>query len=326
MSPPNYGSIRNVCVIGGSGFVGTAVVGQLAERQIKVIVPTRNRERAKHLIVLPTVEAVKANVHDANDLDAVIAGVDAVINLVGILHENRAGDFRRAHVELPRRIAATCRRTGVRRLLQTSALRADRAAPSEYLRTKAEGEGAVREAASSEPASRAGDGLDITIFRPSVIFGPGDRFLNVFAMLARRLPFIVLACPDARFQPVYVEDVADAFVESLFRPESAGQSYDLCGPKIYTLRELVELAAAATGHRRRILGLNDRLSYLMAGVLERMPGKPMTRDNYRSMQLDNVCDGGFPFGIEPAQLEAIAAEYLSAQKSAYQGFRSAAGR
>lgn len=326
MAPPNYGSITNVCVIGGSGFVGGAIVRRLAEHQIRVIVPTRNRERAKHLIVLPTVEVVKANVHDANDLNAAIAGVDAVVNLVGILHESRAGDFQRVHVELPRRIAAGCKKAGVRRLLQMSALRADRAAPSEYLRTKAEGEAAVREAAKSEAASRADEGLAVSIFRPSVIFGPGDRFLNVFVALARRLPFIVLVCPDARFQPVYVEDVARAFVESLFRPESAGQSYDLCGPNVYTLRELVQFAATATGHRRRILGLNDRLSYLLAGVLERVPGKPMTRDNYRSMQLDNVCDRVFPFGIDPAHLEAIATEYLAAPKSAYQNFRSAAGR
>ncbi len=325
-------NISRVCVIGGSGFVGRHIVHRLATRGIKVIVPTRNRERAKHLIVLPTVDVVNANVHDQQSLEKLTAGCDAVINLIGILHERHEGAFEATHVELPRKIAAACVKSGVARLLHMSALNAGPNAPSEYLCSKGRGEALLRRAAGASSQSGSGSGVGVTVFRPSVIFGPGDSFLNMFAVLAKWLPVIVLACPRARFQPVFVEDVARAFVESLLVPTAAGQSFDLCGPSVYTLRELVAYAGRAAGHPRRIVGLNDRLSYWQATAMEWLPVKLMTRDNYHSMQVDNVCPdasaGGcaFPFGITPASIEVVVPAYLRPVKSDYDDMRSTAGR
>ena len=319
--------ITTVCVIGGGGFVGRHICHQLAARGYRVCVPTRDPERAKQLILLPTVEVVAADVHDAAALSRVVRGADAVINLVGVLHEGRGrASFREAHVGLPRKIIAACKQHGVRRLLHMSALNAGAGAPSAYLRSKGEAEAIVRES-----------GLEVTLFRPSVVFGRDDTFLNLFAMLLKLLPVVVLASPNARFQPVFVEDVAAAFVKSLEDIGSFGKSYDLCGPKGYTLRELVEFVGAATGHPRPVIGLNDTLSYWQAFTMELFPIKQvmralnmlMTRDNYYSMKVDSVCNCDFPFGIRPAALEAVAPLWLKPEtlpRTRYQRFRNRAGR
>jgi uncharacterized protein YbjT (DUF2867 family) len=290
--------VENVLIVGGSGFLGRHLAAELARRALRVTIPTRRRERAKHLIVLPTVDVVEADVNAPGVLERLAKGRDAVINLVGILH----GNFERAHVELPRAIVAACRAGGVPRLLHVSALGAAPDAPSEYLRSKARGEEVVLGAA----------GLEATVFRPSVVFGPEDRFLNTFASLARYLPVLALACPQARFQPVYVGDVARAMAEALEEPEARGKRYELCGPREYTLKALVEYACAATGRHRLVLGLPPSLSYLQARLLEWSPGPLMTRDNYYSMQVPNVCaqDCTLPFGLAPTALEAVAPAYL----------------
>jgi len=310
--------IRNVLVIGGSGFIGRHVVRRLAAQGLFVRVPTRRRERAKQLILLPTVDVVQADVHDDATLDRFVASADAVINLVGILH----GDFRRAHVALPQRIVEACRRNGVSRLVHLSALKAATDAPSAYLRSKAEGESAVRAA--------QGENFATTILRPSVVFGREDRFLNLFAQLMRALPIIVLASPNARFQPVHVDDVAQAAVTALKNPLTFGESYDLCGPRVYTLRQLVEYVARSAGLRRPIVGLSPWLSMLQAALLEHLPGKLMTRDNVLSMRLDNVCDCAFPdvFGFTPTPLEAVVPLYISGTtpRTRYRWFRFRARR
>jgi NADH dehydrogenase len=291
--------VKNILVLGGSGFVGRHVVAQFVRDMLSVTIPSRRRERAKHLIVFPTVQVVEAEVLAPGMLERLVRGKDAVVNLVGVLH----GDFQRAHVELPRALVAACRSTGVARLLHMSALGAAPDAPSEYLRSKAAGEQLVL---------GAGD-LDVTVFRPSVIFGPEDRFLNSFACLARFVPVLAVPCPDARFQPVYVGDVARAMAAALDDPEAIGQAYELCGPRVYTLRELVAYASALSGHKRIVWALPDRLSYLQASVLEHLPGPLMTRDNYRSMQQPSVSHGGpaLPFGLVPQALEAVAPGYLA---------------
>jgi uncharacterized protein YbjT (DUF2867 family) len=258
-------------------------------------------------------------VHDDATLDRLLIGMDAVINLVGILH----GDFRSAHVELPRKIVAACNRNGIARLLHMSALNAGIDCPSAYLRSKGEGERIVM-----------ASGLMTTIFRPSVIFGPGDSSINLFAKLARWLPVLPLASPDAKFQPVFVENVAHAFAASLTAPNTFGQSYDLCGPKCYSLRQLVEYAAHVTGHDPVIIGLNDGLSYLQALMMEFLPGKLMTRDNYYSMKVDSVCDSGAlsnfaeVWGIRPTELEEVAPLYLANRmpRERYDRYRNRAGR
>ena len=303
---------RELLVLGGTGFVGSHLVAALAARGANVTVPTRRRERSRHLLTLPTVEVVEADVHQPAALARLAAGKDAVVNLVGVLHSRRGRpdergpndygpDFARVHVELAQAVVRACRGAGVKRLLHMSALGAAPDAPSEYLRSKGIG----------ERAALAAEDLAVTVFRPSVIFGPEDAFLNLFAALARFLPVIALASPGARFQPVYVGDVAAAFVAALEDRASFGKRYDLGGPKQYTLRELVEAVCAITHRRRMIIGLGPRLSMLQARMLELLPVKLMTRDNLRSMQVPNVCAAPLPFGIEPAALEALAPSWLA---------------
>jgi NADH dehydrogenase len=289
--------VDNVLVLGGSGFVGRHLVNALSARAIKVTVPSRRRESAKHLFPLPTVDVVETDIFGGGVLERLARGKQAVINLVGILH----GDFDRIHAELPAAVVAACRAQNVKRLLHMSALGAAPTAPSQYLRTKALG----------EQATLAATDLDVTVFRPSVIFGAEDRFLNMFAALARFFLVLPLASPDARFQPVYVGDVASAMCHALEARESYGRAYELCGPREYTLREIVELVCRITGRRRAVLGLPERLAYLQAWTMEKLPGKLLTRDNLRSMQVPNVCAAPFPFGIEPQALEAAAPLYLA---------------
>jgi uncharacterized protein YbjT (DUF2867 family) len=297
---------QTVCLIGGSGFVGRHVANVLCAQGLAVRIPTRRRELVKsELIVLPTAEVIEADIGDTQVLTKLMAGCDAVINLTGILHETSKGDFQRVHSDLPRKIVDVCRANDVRRLVHVSALNAGHDAPSEYLRSKAAGEQQIRAAEASM--------VQTTIFRPSVIFGRDDSFLNLFAKLADLTPVIPLACPDARFQPVFVEDVARAIVDSLDETQSFSKTFDLCGPKVYRLQDLVAYVCAVRGLRRSIVPLSARLSYFQASVLERLPGKLMTRDNLRSMQVDNVCEGAFPgkFGFEPRALETIVPGYLA---------------
>jgi len=298
-------TLQTVCLIGGSGFLGQHVAHRLSERGVRVRIPTRRRERVKQeLIVLPTVDVIEADIHAPQTLGRLVAGCDAVFNLAGILHEKKAGDFSRVHVELPRHIVDACRAQGVKRLLHVSALKAAHDAPSEYLRSKAGGEQQVRVAEAS--------GVRTTIFRPSVLFGRGDSFLNLFARLSAWLPVMVLACPGARFQPVWVEDVAQAMAAAVADSETFGASYELCGPAVYTLRQLAEYVLRVTGRHRAVIGLNPSLSWLQAWAMEWLPGPLLTRDNVASMQLDNVCECAFPgvFGFRPTALESVAPGYL----------------
>ena len=313
--------ISSVCVLGGSGFVGQAVADELAQRGIAMRIVSRSRPRAMPLTVFPTAEVRVADVHDAQALARCFDGVDAVVNLVGILHETRRQSFEACHAQLPRKVVEACRATGVRHLLHMSALGASADGPSKYLRSKAAGEAAVREGAGIVP---------FTIFRPSVIFGEHDRFLNLFATLVRLFPAIPLAAAGARFQPVWVEDVARCFATALGNPRCFGQTYELGGPKVYTLAELVRLVSATLGRRRAVVPLPGPLAGLQAFVMERLPGKLMTRDNLASMRVDNVAAGDFPavFGFQPSPIEAIVPEYLrgSAARARYPRYRSFAGR
>jgi len=343
--------IERICILGGSGFVGTHLVSQLAARGLKVRVLSHRREMAKELILLPTVEVIEADVHDQQALIQHFRGMDAVINLVGILHESnigradlpsaRRGDFHKVHIELPRKIIHACGEAGVRRLLHMSALGANPNSRSAYQRSKGIAEALVREAGMKHsehenwylngPKFIHGYGLNVTLFRPSVIFGRGDAFLTMFARLLKLFPVLPLAAADARFAPVHVEDVARAFVDSLDNTATFGQTYELCGPKAYTLKELVSFVGEVIGKQRTIFPLGNFLSYLQAWALEFKPGKKlMTRDNFYAMSVDNVCSGGWPsvFNFEPATLEAIAPEYLRADspRARYEGYRESARR
>ena len=293
-------AIQSACVLGGTGFVGRHLIRLLCAQGMTVRVPTRSADKARQALASLPAEAVSADVHDPAQLAGVFDGMDAVINLVGILHEQGGEIFRRVHVELPRKVIEAARIAGVARLLHMSALNAAPDGPSAYLRSKGEAEALVRTS-----------GLQATIFRPSVIFGAEDKFLNLFAKLARYAPVIPLACAAAKFQPVWVEDVAQVFVRSLNDDTSIGQSYDLCGPQVYSLRELVAFAAACGGRRPFIVPLPDSLAYMQAAAMEWLPVKLMTRDNFYSMQQDSVCNCAFPFGIAPARMEDVVPGYLS---------------
>jgi NADH dehydrogenase len=303
--------IEQVCLLGGTGFVGHHLTARLCAAGVRCRVVTRHPQRHRDQLVLPGLELVPGDVRDAQSLARHFAGCGAVINLIGILNEaGRPGEgFRELHVELVDRIAEAGRAAGVQRLLHMSALHASAGkGSSEYLRSKGEGE--------NQAHTRGHSSMRVTSFRPSVIFGPGDSFFNRFAALIRRAPGVFpLACPDARFQPVYVGDVAEAFVTALTDRTTWDRHFDLCGPRVMTLREVVELTARVTGRKIWVVGLNDFLSRLQGRVLGHFPGRPFTYDNYLSLQTDSVCEQNHleELGIHPRDPEGVVPLYLGSQ-------------
>jgi len=293
----------DILVIGGSGFIGRSIAAKLTREGHRITVPTRRRDRARTLFPLPTVTVEEADVSDGRTLERLMRGRDAVIFLVGILNEQRRGDFDRIHADLVAQVLAAAERARVGRYLHISALGANANAPSAYLRSKAAGEAHVR-------ASR----LAWTIFAPSVVFGAGDGFLNRFAGLTALLPPLapmLLPAADAEFQPVWVDDVARAFVGALTAKESIGQSYPLVGPRRYRLRELVSYVMELQGDRHPILGLPDAATAALAALMQFVPTQPLTPDNVRSMRVPNVSDAAFPaFAGAPTALEDIAPGYI----------------
>jgi NADH dehydrogenase len=299
---------QSIVVLGGTGFLGTRLVARLIKDGRRVTVLSRDREQHKHLLVLPGLTLENCDVYDEAQLSEHFRGKDVVINLIGILNERGFGGsgFRRAHTELTRGVLQAARSAGVTRLLQVSALKAAVDAPSYYLRSKGDAEHLIRESSSA---------LDWTIFQPSVMFGPGDSFLNRFAGLLATIPWIFpLAKPNARFQPVFVDDVIEAMLRCLHGGASSRQIYELCGPQVYSLREIVGLVAKLTGRRRWIIGLPDPLARMQALVMDFVPGRPFSSDNYRSLTVDSVCrENGFAkLGIKPQSMVASARQYLGA--------------
>jgi uncharacterized protein YbjT (DUF2867 family) len=300
-----------VLVMGGAGFLGRQIVGRLVAQGHVVHVPTRQYQHGRALLVHPTVTVMQADIHDDATMNRLVAGCDVVINLVGILH-SRSGqpygpDFDRAHVQLPKRIAQACLTYGVKRFIHVSALGADAQAPSGYLRSKAAGEQAIE----SAYANANNDGF--TIFRPSVVFGPEDQFMNMFARLARFFPVLPIAGAKAKMQPVFVMDVADAILNAMSQPWACGQTFDLAGPRVYTLGELVELAALWSGHPRNVIALPLSIGRIQAFFFECLPGEPlMSRDNLASLTVDNTSIAPINplLGIVPTALESIAPVYL----------------
>jgi len=316
--------LLSICILGGTGFVGTRLVARLIKDGHQVTVLSRDREQHKHLLVLPGLTLDNCNVYDEAQLSERFRGQDVVINLVGILNERGFGGsgFRRAHTELTRGVLQAARSAGATRLLQMSALKAAVDAPSYYLRSKGEAERLIREQSAS---------LDWTIFQPSVMFGPGDSFLNRFARLLAAVPLVLpLAKPNARFQPVYVDDVIDAMLRCLHGGSSSRQTYELGGPQVYTLREIVGLVAKITGRRRWIIGLPDFAARLQALLMDFVPGRPFSSDNYRSLTVDSVCaeDGFAKLKLKPHSMVACARHYLgSLEDNARLSLdRAAAGR
>jgi NADH dehydrogenase len=306
--------MKNVLILGGTGFVGSHVCEKLVRAGWTVTVATRRRSNARNVMHLPSLTIQELDVHDEAALGRVAHGQDAVVNLVAILHGTQAA-FDKVHVELPQKIANVCSRAEVGRLVHVSALGATTqnpgSLPSMYLRSKSMGEVVLLAGCSQ---------LALTVLRPSVIFGQGDQFLNVFASLQRLFPFMPLAGASARFQPVWVEDVATAVVKALERGGSGVQTLEVCGPEVFTLKQLVELSANLAGinrgHGRPVFGIPRWAGDLQARMMELMPGAPlMSRDNLASMEVPNVATPGMPglsdLGIQAAALRPIAADYLT---------------
>lgn len=314
--------MKNILVLGGSGFVGRHLVAQLVTRGYHVLVPTRRRDRAKPLILLPTVDVVDADVFNPPTLARLLAGQHAVINLIGVLHAAPA-EFQRVHVNLVRQVLEAAARGKVKRVLHLSALGADRNGPSVYSRSRGDGEAVVRQSAAQW-----------TIYQPSIVFGPEDRFLNLFAKLAAIAPALPIGGADAKFQPVYVGDVARAMVNTLDNDASYGKTYELCGPEIFSLRELVAFAARAAGHPRAVIALSDRIARAQAWIMEHLPGPTLlSRDNLNSLKRDNVASTQ-PYhpapelGIVLTPMKPAATRYLAGGSggSRFDGWRARAGR
>ncbi len=312
--------IKQVSVLGGSGFVGSAVVAALQKAGYAVNVLTRRPSKSKHLILLPNVKVTACDIFDDEALYKALQGSDAVINLVGVLHQSKRFSFDRMHHQLPARVGKVCKSLRIKRVIQMSSLGAAADAPSEYQQSKAAGEQALKSM----------DGLLLTIFKPSIIFGKQDQFINLFATLAKWLPVILLAKPETKFQPVWVEDVADCITKSLNMLETVGQIYELAGPKVYTFKALIQLILKTLKVKRFVIGLNDMLSYWQAFMMELLPFKLMSRDNVKSMEVDNVSQYPFPaiFDIEPTALETEIEEMLidATPRGAYHRFRRTAAR
>ncbi|MDX1442802.1 MAG: complex I NDUFA9 subunit family protein [Gammaproteobacteria bacterium] len=297
---------RRIAILGGTGFVGSHLVARLARDGHRIKVLSRLREDNRHLLVNPTVDVQTTNVFSSEALVRAFENVDTVINLVGILNESghSGKGFRQAHVDFTQRAANAAEKAGVRRFLQMSALGAGPNGPSHYLRSKGEAENLLM--------THAARHMRVTIFKPSVIFGPGDSFINRFAGLLKIAPIMPLACPDAKFSPVSVADVCEAFARSIENEATVGKRLELCGPETWTLKEIVEYVRDQLGLRRLVLPLPNWASKMQSAVFEFVPGKPFSRDNYNSLQLDSVCsENGFAlFGIQPSGLDAVVPYYL----------------
>ena len=314
-----------ILVLGGSGFVGRQVCEQLARLGWLITVPTRRAVHAASVRSLPGLTVLEASVHKEADLARLMPGHDAVVNLVAVLHGSEER-FENVHVDLPGKVASAMKKAGVHRLVHVSALGADPQGPSMYQRSKARGETVLK-----------GSGLQLTVLRPSVIYGAEDKFLNLFADLQAIAPFMPLAGSGTRFAPVWVGDVARAVVTCLQQPATIGQTYELCGPDVLTLGELVKLAGqwagVNQGRGRPVIGLPMWVGWLQAAAMELAPGEPlMSRDNLASMKVDNVATGLLPglaaLGIHAASAAGVAPGYLGHRgpRSKLNRWRAGAGR
>jgi len=291
-----------VTLLGGSGFVGSELTARLAQQFDEVVILTRRAQRLRSIRVMPNVSAIEVNVHDAAALTEALSGSDVVINLIGILNESgdaKKNSFESAHATLTSTVLDACNKAGVNRYLHISALHADAEnGSSDYLKSKGLAENHIK----------GSSGIDWTIFRPSVIFGKGDSFFNRFANLLQAMPLFPLAVPESRMAPVYLGDVCDAMIDAINDSSTVGETIELVGPEEYTLRELVQYTCDVAGFDSKIIGLPDWAARLQARVMEWVPGKPFTRDNYRSLQTDSV---GSP-GTQPqaTSIDAVVPRYI----------------
>jgi NADH dehydrogenase len=306
----------SICILGGTGFVGSHLCTELVARGHQLKVLTRQRERHRELLVLPTLELVQADIHNETELKKQFQNSDAVISLVGILNEkgHDGSGFHTAHVELARKVINACSASKITRLLHMSALNAHPDEKSFYLRTKGEAENYVHTFAANK--------ISVTSFRPSVIFGAEDSFINRFAAILKIAPVLPLACANTKFAPVYVEDVVQVMANALTDKQTFGQRINLCGPKQYSLKQLVKYVASTSNLSRGVIGLPDWASKLQANILEYIPGKPFSVDNYLSLQKDSICNDT-PHDNQrcTTTLESVVPDYLQ-NKTKFKQFRA----
>jgi NADH dehydrogenase len=278
---------RNILLLGGSGFIGTRLAYALANQGWRVTVPSRRPHRHRSLLVHPNISLLEADIIDPAGLAELCKDQQAVINLVGILHERRKGDFRRYHVEFIKSVVEACSQAGIKRLLHVSALGADQATGSSlYLRSKGEAENLLHTFGQR--------GLQVTSFQPSVVFGKEDDFINRFAgILKWYAGYFPLACADSKLAPVYVGDLVAKIASTIDNSESFSRRYTVCGPEVFTLRQVVELIIDTLQRPVRVMPLGKGLSRLQALILQNLPGKLFTMDNYRSLQTDSICTDGY---------------------------------
>lgn len=308
-----------VLVLGGTGFVGKALLHRLAADGHQLTVLSRRPERHRDVMLVPNVSLLEQDKLTDLHLRRHIQGHDAVINLIGVLHANGKDGFQQVHVGMARRVAAACQIEGVNRLLHMSALGVSQDAPSAYLRSKAEAETIVM-----------GHGLQTTIFRPSVIFGEQDNFINQFRSLMALTPIMGVVCPHAILSPVWVEDVADVFAQALNNSETIGRTYELCGGRAYSMMELMQSVAEFSQINVRLLALPDRVSRFMARIMELAPTPLFTRDNYASLQVPSVCHSNNMSGLDwqPRSLRNYLSQVLAPNRirDRYMEIRKIAGR
>lgn len=314
-------NISRICILGGTGFVGRHLIPKLANQGYQTLILARHPQRHRHLAVNPGCTVVEADIFNKEQLAGHFKNCTAVINLVGILNERKKHDFRHTHIQLVDLVSSACRQAGVKRLLHMSALNADAGRGSSfYLRTKGEGENRAHTGGKPDVA--------VTSFRPSVIFGPDDSLVNRFADLLRIPGPLPLACPNTRFAPVYIEDICQAMLNSLENRQTFGQRYDLCGPQIYSLFELVSYIAKQLGIRKTIIRLPNGLAKLQAGILEKLPGRMFTMDNYLSLQQDSICPDSDmniqALGITPTHMDSVIPAFLNSisEKKRYMQLRA----
>jgi len=276
-------STHTISILGGSGFVGTELCTRLLQDNVKIKLLTRDISSCTHFTSVANITIVCVRDYTTESLVESIKGSDTVINLIGILNEtgHNGKQFYDVHTGITQNALHACQQLGIKRYLQLSALNANVDGPSHYLRSKGQAE---------QHLLTHCDDVAVSIFQPSVIFGENDSFLNRFTSLLKFIPIVFpLACADAKFSPVYVGDVIKTMIDSIDDPSSHSQIYPLCGPNTYTLKQLVEYTAKISGHRCKVISLPPALSKIQAYVFEFVPGKPLSIDNYHSLQVDSVC-------------------------------------
>ncbi len=307
-----------VVILGGTGFIGAQLATKLSPKSEKIVIPTRNIESNSGLKLIPNLKIVKTNIKDERSINQLFKDADLIINTVGILNElDEDNSFDKIHYQITKKISHCIKKNNVKRYLHISSLNADPKSIGKYLKSKGQAEDFLISETSSF--------CKLTIFRPSIVFGESDSFFNKFATLLKFLPIFPLACPNAKFMPVYVEDLTDFMISTINNVDSYGKKIDVTGPNEYTFRELINQTLIALKIKRIIIPLNNFLSQVQARVFEKLPGKLFTMDNYQSLQIDSCSDKGFKGS---SSIEDIIPRYLNIKykQERFEKLRKKSGR